>query len=378
MDRVFLIVLIALALPVTSGAVGTDKDLPKYLRKRFMAESFLAKREKDPEITGGRIFGRAAPLQLLEEKEPEKIEENEESAEEQRKRDQITFDWNDGSFSCTCNPGFASSGDGRYCWDINECNLPNHGCEHGCVNTRGSYECLCEKGYEKAIDGSGTCHDIDECKRFYQNGRGLRCMGNCNNTLGSYECTCPYGFELSNDRHGCSDIDECSLGTADCGRWDQICVNTRGGFRCNSIVCPNGYENYPGDQTRCRRTYPCAVDDQACMTAPWGISHTFFSFPSETRIPDFFTQLGPDGANKRLQFDLHLLSAKDPETGESRVTRDFFYLELFYNKGVVTLQRQIQGPQDVELELEMKIFTNGRYSSSAVAKIFLYFTKNEF
>jgi len=32
----------------------------------------------------------------------------------------------------------------------------------------------------------------------------------------------------------------------------------------------------------------------------------------------------------------------------------------------------------VELELEMKIFTNGRYSGTAVAKIFLYITKNEF
>jgi len=88
---------------------------------------------------------------------------------------------------------------------------------------------------------------------------------------------------------------------------------------------------------------------------------------------------GPYSAIQRLQFDLRLISSKDPLTGESRVARDFFYLKHFRdNEAVVSLLRQIDGPQDVELELEMKIFTNGRYSGTAVAKIFLYITKNEF
>ena len=88
---------------------------------------------------------------------------------------------------------------------------------------------------------------------------------------------------------------------------------------------------------------------------------------------------GPYSSVKQLQFDLRLLEAKDPLTGQSRVSRGFFYLKHFRDdEAVVSLVRQIDGPQDVELELEMKIFTNERYSGTVVAKIFLYITKNEF
>ena len=287
-----------------------------------------------------------------------------------------------GSYTCTCNAGFESSGDGRNCRDINECLSPNHGCEHKCSNTWGSYQCTCDNGYEKTIDGpAGTCQDIDECERFHENGRGRLCLGICNNTPGSFECACPPGFELMNDRRTCADIDECGRGTAECTRDDQVCVNTRGGFRCNGIVCPEGYETSPGSRNRCQRSsLICAREDRACLTAPLSYSHNFLSFPSKIRIPaDLFTMRGPFSNIQRLQFDLRLISAADPLSGEQRVARDFFYLKHFRdNEAVVSLLRQIDGPQDVELELEMKIFTNGRYSGTAVAKIFLYVTKNEF
>ena len=35
------------------------------------------------------------------------------------------------------------------------------------------------------------------------------------------------------------DINECDF---QCKGEDQICLNTRGGFKCNRVVCPNGYE----------------------------------------------------------------------------------------------------------------------------------------
>lgn len=284
-----------------------------------------------------------------------------------------------GSYTCTCNEGFESSGDGRNCRDINECQQPNHGCQHNCVNTWGSYQCTCNNGYEKSLDG-GSCIDINECERFHENGRGRLCIGICENTPGSFKCSCPTGYELLNDGRTCSDIDECSRGTADCGRADQVCVNTRGGFRCNSIVCPAGYKTSPESRKRCKRSSPCALDDHACLTSPFSYSYNFLSFSSRVQVPaDFFTLSGPSGATRRLQFDLRLLEAKDPLSGQSRVTRDFFYLKHFRdNEAVVSLLRQIDGPQDVELELEMKIFTNGRYSGTAVANIFLYVTKDEF
>lgn len=65
-------------------------------------------------------------------------------------------------------------------------------------------------------------------------------MGKCLNTLGSYECGCPKGYRLGNDHRNCIDIDECENGEQVCGP-DEVCQNVRGGARCTSISCPEGY-----------------------------------------------------------------------------------------------------------------------------------------
>ena len=39
--------------------------------------------------------------------------------------------------------------------DQNEC-LGNHGCQHNCVNTVGSYHCTCRPGYQ-LINDNKTC-----------------------------------------------------------------------------------------------------------------------------------------------------------------------------------------------------------------------------
>ena len=75
-----------------------------------------------------------------------------------------------------------------------------------CVNTRGSYSCLCIDGYEKprvddgideglAIDGN--CVDIDECasEQSYDCGENEKCF----NIEGSYECHAKTGFYKLND-----------------------------------------------------------------------------------------------------------------------------------------------------------------------------------
>nr|UBB95780.1 vitellogenin receptor [Dipetalogaster maximus] len=56
-----------------------------------------------------------------------------------------------GGHKCDCSPGFRLSGDGRTCFDINEC-LYHYSCSHFCHNTKGSYRCACDEHYQLRSD----------------------------------------------------------------------------------------------------------------------------------------------------------------------------------------------------------------------------------
>jgi hypothetical protein len=62
-------------------------------------------------------------------------------------------------YSCACNTGY--EGDGYACVDIDECNAGIDTCPQDgltrCQNTRGSYECVCPKGYTSNAEGAGGC-----------------------------------------------------------------------------------------------------------------------------------------------------------------------------------------------------------------------------
>ena len=92
-----------------------------------------------------------------------------------------------------------------------------------------AYTCTCKPGY---VSSGGVCADIDECK-------ATPCKNNakCHNLVNDYACgildtssgkyKCPSGWEGKS----CNiDIDECSTGTP-CGS-NGDCTNKDGGFTC--------------------------------------------------------------------------------------------------------------------------------------------------
>ncbi|KAL4228223.1 Fibrillin-1 [Mactra antiquata] len=147
-----------------------------------------------------------------------------------------------------CPMGSGYDPDGN---DINECEKYSNLCVNGrCLNTMGSYRCVCDRGYK--ADLTGRCVDKNEC----EDGTAS-CDGTCQNTVGSYICTCAQGYTLNMDGKTCSDINECATGQHNCR---GVCINTDGGFECG---CPPGYEK--GRNGACIEKNECLEDASLCL-----------------------------------------------------------------------------------------------------------------
>ena len=220
---------------------------------------------------------------------------------------------------CDCPKGSART-DGKTCRDVNECLLDPNICRGGsCVNTDGSFTCVCPTGL--TLDNSGReCLDLrrescymeshsgqcsaevggvysrqlccctlgegwgqhcSQCPRPGTEGFNQLCSqgygyvdsrdvnecrvfpgicrnGRCKNSLGSYSCRCHQGFALDEDGFHCVDIDECEILRGVCG--NGSCLNTEGSFTCS---CNQGFEITPMMQV-CMDVNECEVDRSLC------------------------------------------------------------------------------------------------------------------
>ncbi|XP_062403608.1 protein kinase C-binding protein NELL2-like [Sardina pilchardus] len=168
---------------------------------------------------------------------------------------------------CSCKDGFRPlRDDNAYCEDIDECAEGKHYCRENtmCVNTPGSFMCICHTGYIRIDDYSCTEHD--ECATGLHN-----CDDNalCFNTVGGHSCSCKPGYTgngtvcralcdgLCQNGGTCvspnacvcqqgftgkrceKDIDECSTGLVECDS-RASCVNLPGWYHCE---CREGYHD---------------------------------------------------------------------------------------------------------------------------------------
>ncbi|XP_069115078.1 fibrillin-1-like [Argopecten irradians] len=192
--------------------------------------------------------------------------------------------------ACVCPPGVT----GVACHqDVDEClGLPRDHCQYHCMNTFGSYHCVCPPGRAVNSDGrtcsdvectpeclngghcrAGSCYcaagfegefcqtDIDECVRH----SGL-CEHHCRNTHGGYACVCSPGSRLRLDGRTCTNTTcvpecrnggvcvqhkcrcppgyqgiTCQLDVNECSQYpcSHLCTNIRGSYVC---TCPPGFQ----------------------------------------------------------------------------------------------------------------------------------------
>ncbi|XP_042366541.1 matrilin-4 isoform X2 [Plectropomus leopardus] len=164
-----------------------------------------------------------------------------------------------GSFHCLCLPGYTLNDDGKTCAAIDLCAEGKHDCEQICVSSPGSFTCDCNKGY-KLNDDKKTCSMIDYCSFGNHS-----CDHECVSVLNGYHCRCNDGYRLQDDGKTCQAIDLCAEGKHDC---EQICVSAPGVFTCD---CNKGFKLNKDKKT-------CTNMD-LCNTVEHGCEHQCVSTP---------------------------------------------------------------------------------------------------
>ncbi|CAL9688125.1 unnamed protein product [Knipowitschia caucasica] len=168
-------------------------------------------------------------------------------------------------FSCECAAGF--NGDGRQCYDIDECvETPLICGAHAiCNNQPGTFRCECVDGYQFASDGRtcvGAARPVNPCEDGSHT-CDISERAQCTYTGGSaYICSCREGFV--GDGSICQDVDECQLGRC---HPDAGCYNSQGSFNCE---CNPGYH---GDGFQCspeRQKTPCELHRDSIHFGPRG------------------------------------------------------------------------------------------------------------
>uniref|UniRef100_W5NB98 Latent-transforming growth factor beta-binding protein 1 n=1 Tax=Lepisosteus oculatus TaxID=7918 RepID=W5NB98_LEPOC len=165
----------------------------------------------------------------------------------------------EGSFECQCLTGFTTNPERTACLDVDEC-AESRGAvcrNQRCENTIGSFHCItiCEPGYR--VTASGDCVDINECANNTICGEHAFCQ----NLMGSYQCMCDPGYETAEDGRRCMDVNECESMPGVCGA--ARCENVEGTFLCN---CRNEQDEYD-PQTRQCVSRPAAGTRAATSTA---------------------------------------------------------------------------------------------------------------
>jgi hypothetical protein len=108
-----------------------------------------------------------------------------------------------GSYLCECKPGFERNGMG-VCVNVDECKAGTDRCDPNskCVDKSPGYACECKAGYENQPDGL-SCADVDECAKGTATCRAGDSSVMCVNTRGSYDCRCPKGYAGDGTSEAC-------------------------------------------------------------------------------------------------------------------------------------------------------------------------------
>ncbi|NXU35732.1 FBLN2 protein, partial [Drymodes brunneopygia] len=160
------------------------------------------------------------------------------------------------------------------------------------------------------------------------------------------------------------DIDECAIGTHNCSAAES-CYNIQGSFRCLSFECPSNYRKV--SDMRCERIN--CFNYLECQNTPVRITYYQLNFQTNIVVPAHIFRIGPSPAY--AGDNIVLTITKGNEEGFFSTRRLNSYT------GIVYLQRQVKEPKDFLLDVEMKLWRQGTYTTF-LAKIYIFITAHAY
>ncbi|XP_056126481.1 matrilin-4 isoform X7 [Rhinichthys klamathensis goyatoka] len=168
-----------------------------------------------------------------------------------------------GSYHCLCLPGYTLNEDGKTCTPIDLCAEGKHDCQQICIASPGSFTCDCNTGYT-LNDDKRTCTMIDYCSFGNDS-----CEHQCVSVLNGFNCRCHEGYSLNDDLKTCTMIDYCSFGNDSC---EHECVSVLQSFYCQ---CREGY-SLNEDETTCTMIDYCSFGNHSCDHHCVGVLNGFY------------------------------------------------------------------------------------------------------
>ncbi|XP_056381425.1 fibulin-7-like isoform X3 [Hyla sarda] len=212
-----------------------------------------------------------------------------------------------------------------------------------CSTFQGVQHCSCDPGY--VIQTGGLCQDIDECSLYHGKAGSKICVHECVNTPGSYQCVCPQGYLLDMQQNSCKDIDECVSNQSACSGGEQ-CVNLYGAFKCVRPECPKPKLNVTYvkiSSHQCERI-PCPLGSSSCLEAPHSISFHYISLQSQLPVPSIlFTMTAPRSQGDSQRFTLT----------RGKGHRGLEVRQAGRHRGELILTKTVNGPAELQVDVEM-------------------------
>ncbi|XP_077433342.1 matrilin-4 isoform X2 [Vanacampus margaritifer] len=253
-----------------------------------------------------------------------------------------------GSFRCLCPPGHALKQDGKTCAATDLCGDGKHDCEQTCVSSPGAFTCDCRPGFALNRDKK-TCTPLDFCSSGNHT-----CQHECVNAPDGFRCGCQDGYRLMDDGAACQAVDLCAEDKHDCA---QTCVSSPGAFTCD---CRPGFALNP-DKKTCTQLDMCNWLDHGCQHRCVSTPGSFYcTCPPQQLLQDDGKSCG---TCKSAIIDLVLLI----DGSKSVRPHNFQLVKKFVNEVVDTLDVSQHGTRVGLVQYSSRVrteFTLGQFHSA--------------